>query len=89
MALPAWHDALARYRAPRRLETLARRAPFDVVRVGDTLIVTPATGKARPITERQWTRTLPLLDHAGRAPLTEASFNSSYIEAIVGDLRRG
>ena len=89
MAVPAWHDALARYRAPRRLETLARRAPFDVVSVGETLIVTPASGKARPITERQWTRTLPLLEGAGRAPLIEASFNSSYIEAIVDDLRRG
>jgi hypothetical protein len=33
-------------------------------------------------------RGLPLIDGAGRAPLLEASFNSSYIEAIVDDLRR-
>jgi hypothetical protein len=31
----------------------------------------------------------PSSDHAGRAPLMEPSYNSSYIEAIVDDLRRG
>ena len=88
MADLSWGGVLARYRTPRRLVTRARRAPFEVVSVGDALIVTPASGRARPITERQWERSLPLLDRAGRAPLLEASFNSSYIEAIADDLRR-
>ncbi len=88
MADLSWRGALARYRTPRRLATRARRAPFDVVSVGDALIVTPASGSARPITERQWERSLPHIDRAARAPLQEASFNSSYIEAIVDDVRR-
>jgi hypothetical protein len=88
MADLSWRGALARYRTPRRLVTRARRAPFEVVAVGDALIVTPASGKARPIAERQWERSMPHIDRAGRAPLQEASFNSSYIEAIVDDLRR-
>jgi hypothetical protein len=38
MAALSWRGALARYRTPRRLVTRARRAPFEVVSVGDALI---------------------------------------------------
>jgi len=89
MADLSWRAAIARYRTPRHLVTRARRAPFEVVSVGDALNVTPASGRARPITERQWERSLPHIDRGGRALLQEASFNSSYIEAIVDDVRRG
>lgn len=51
------------------------------------LVVTPTSGHSRRITEREWERTVPLLDRASRAALMEATFNSSYIEAIVEDLR--
>jgi hypothetical protein len=36
----------------------------------------------------QFERSLPLIGRAGRGPLMQASYNSSYIEAIVDDLRR-
>jgi hypothetical protein len=43
---------------------------------------------ALPEREGQFAGSLPLVDRAGRAPLWEASYNSSCIEAIVDDLRR-
>ncbi len=52
------------------------------------LVVSPTSGHSRRITEREWERTVPLLDRADRAALTEATFNSSYIAAIVDDVRR-
>ena len=88
MAVPTWRDALLRYRTRRDLATRARRAPFSVQSVGSALIVTPSSGLQRRITQAQFERSLPLIDGAGRAPLLEASYNSSYIEAIVDDLRR-
>lgn len=72
----------------RDLVTRARRAAFSVQRLGAALVITPASGRPRRITEREWERSLPLLDRAGRGLLQEASFNSSYIEAIVDNLRR-
>ena len=56
---------------------------------GAALVVTPASGRPRLITEREWERSVLLVDRAARGALTEATFNSSYIEAIVDDLRRG
>jgi hypothetical protein len=88
MAALSWPDALLRYRIRRELTTRARRAPFSVQSVGSALIVTPSSGLPRRITESQFERSVPLIDGAGRAPLLEASYNSSYIEAIVDDLRR-
>jgi hypothetical protein len=88
MGAPTWRDALLRYRAPRGLATRARRAPFSVQSVGSALIVTPSSGLARPINQSQFERTLPLLGGADRSALQKASFNSSYIEAIVDDLRQ-
>jgi len=46
------------------------------------------SGLQRRITQSQFEKSLPLIDGAGRALLLEASYNSSYIEAIVDDLRR-
>ena len=89
MAVPTWRDALLRYPTRRDLATRARRAPFSVQSVGSALIITPSSGLHRQITQAQFERSLPLIDHAGRAPLVEASYTSSYIEAIVDDLRRG
>ena len=88
MAEPAWNLALARYRVPRRLTTPMPRASFEVASAASALLVTPASGHSRRITKREWERSVPLLNRAGRAILTEATFNSSYIEAIVADLRR-
>jgi len=88
MAVPTWRDALLRYRTPRLLVTRARRAPFSVQSVGSALIVTPRSGLARPINQSQFERTLPLIGGSDRAALPRASFNSSYIEAIVDDLHR-
>jgi hypothetical protein len=88
MVTPTWQDALLRYRVPRDLVTRARRAPFRVQSVGSILSVTPSSGLARPINQTQFERSLPLLDHAGRAALMAVTFNSSYVEAIVDDLRR-
>lgn len=88
MAAVTWRDALLRYRAPRDMHTRARRAPFSVKAMGNALIATPASGSPRRITQAQFERTLPLLDRADRASMLDVSFNSSYIEAIVDDLRR-
>ena len=88
MADPTWRDAFLRYRTPRDLVTRARRAPFSVQSVGSALIVTPRSGVARPINQADFERTMPLLGGADRSALPQASFNSSYIEAIVDDLRR-
>ena len=73
---------------PRRLTTRVRRASFEVASTLSALLVTPASGHSRRITEREWERAIPLLNRAGRAALTAATFNSSYVEAIVDDLRR-
>jgi hypothetical protein len=89
VAIPTWVGALDRYRTPADLVTRARRAPFSVQSVGQALIVTPSSGQQRQITQSQFERSLPLIDRAGRAALQESSYNSSYIEAIVDDLRRG
>jgi hypothetical protein len=88
MAVPTWRAAFLRYRTPRGLVTRARRAPFSVQSVGSALIVTPSSGLARPINQSQFERTVPLLEGADRSALPQTSFNSSYIEAIVEDLRR-
>jgi hypothetical protein len=87
MAELTWRAALARYRLSTQLETRARQAPFSVTTDGEALIITPSTGRPRRLTEGQFERSLPLMDRAGRGQLVEATFNSSYIEAIVDDLR--
>jgi hypothetical protein len=56
--------------------------------IGSALIITPSSGVARPINQADFERTLPLLGGADRSALPQASFNSSYIEALVDDLRR-
>jgi hypothetical protein len=88
MAELTWRAALARYRLSRQLETRARQAPFSVTTAGEALIITPGTGRPRRLTGDQFERSLPLIDRAGRGQLVEAILNSSYIEAIVDDLRR-
>ena len=86
---PAWADALIRYRTRRDLMTRARHAPFTVQAVGSALIVTPGSGHGRRITQAQFEASLPLIDRVDRGPLQEVSYHSSYLEAIVDDLRRG
>lgn len=88
MADLGWGAALARYRAPRQLKTRARKASFSVQTFGRALLVTPASGRQRRLTEGEFDRSLPLLGLAGRGPLQATTWNSSYIEAIVGDLRQ-
>lgn len=56
--------------------------------VGSALSVTPSSGHARAIHQTEFERSLSLIDRADRAPLQEASFNSSYLEAIIDDLTR-
>jgi hypothetical protein len=89
MVVPTWRDVLLRYQTRRDLVTRARRAPFSVKTAGSVLIITASSGLQRRITQSEFERSLPLLDGASRAPLMEASYNSSYIESIVDDLRRG
>jgi hypothetical protein len=88
VADPTWSDALLTYRWPRDLVTEARRALFSVQSVRPGLIVTPSSGVTRPINQSDFERTPPLLGGADRSALPQARFNSSYIEAIVDDLRR-
>lgn len=89
MAQPTWTEVLVRYRAPTRLATRARRAGFTVVTAGEALRITPdSTGRARNLTRSDFERSVPLLGHAGRGEVNEASRNSSYVEAILADLGR-
>ena len=85
---PSWSTAITRYGSSRRLLTRARKQPFDVAAVGQVLVVTASTGRKRRITKGEWDRVIPLLDLAARVDLTAATFNSSYLQAIVDDLRR-
>jgi hypothetical protein len=88
VAAPSWRSALARYGTRVDLVTRARRAPFSVLAIGQALIITPSTGRQRRITQLEFERSLPLIDRAERGMLMQATYNSSYIEAIVDDLRR-
>lgn len=62
--------------------------PFSVQTIGAALIITPRTGRQRRISQAEFERSLPRLDGAARAALMKATYNSSYIEAIVDDLGR-
>jgi hypothetical protein len=67
----------------------SRRAGFTVVTAGEALRITPdSTGRARNLTRSDFERSVPLLGHAGRGEVNEASRNSSYVEAILADLGR-
>ena len=84
----AWTDVLARYRIPTGLRTRSRQAAFTVVAVGNTLRVTPdSTGCSRMLTQADFERSVLLLGHAARGEVNAASRNSSYVEAILADLR--
>lgn len=87
MSLPAWRAILDKYRTPKELATRARRRPFLVASVGSALIVTPSTGRPRTMHEREFARAIPLIDGPARGPLQAATYKSSYIEAIVDDIR--
>ena len=81
-------DLPTRYRTPRELATRARRRPrFRVASVGAALVVTPSTGRPRAMNEHEFVRAVPLIDGATRGPLQAATYNSSYIEAIIDDIR--
>jgi hypothetical protein len=84
---PTWEAVLLRYQTPRELHTRARRKPFRVQAIGGHLVVTAGTGRPRRIAQGEWEHSLPLVGQAGRGPLQQTTFNSSYIEAIVDDLR--
>ena len=86
---PSWSDVLSRYRTSTRLHTRSRKAGFTAVALGNTLRVIPeSTGRPRNLTKADFELSVPLLDRAGRGEVNEASRNSSYIEAILADLRR-
>lgn len=86
-SVPAWPAILARYKTPRDLATRARRRPFQVASVGSSLVVTPSTGRLRTIHEHEFARAVPLIDGPTRRPLQSATYNSSYVEAIIDDIR--
>jgi hypothetical protein len=87
-SIPAWPVVLARYRTPTRLRTAARQAPFTVVASGDDLRISPeSSDRYRTLTRTDFERNAPLLGRSGRAEVN-ASRNSSYVEAILGDFRR-
>lgn len=85
-SLPAWQAILARYKTPKELATRARRRPFRVASVGSSLVITPSTGSPRTVHEREFARAIPLIDGPTRGPLQAATYNSSYVEAIVDDI---
>lgn len=86
---PTWPTILARYRAPTRLRTVARQAPFIVVASGDDLRISPESSERyRTLTRADFERSAPLLGRSGRAEVNEASRNSSYVEAILADFER-
>lgn len=89
MTPPTCQDALLRHRVPRELVTRARHAPFRVQTTGSVLTVTPSSGFARQAHRAEFEHSLPLLDGADRTALAAATFNSSYLRAIVDDLCRG
>ena len=83
-----WALAVARYRVPTRLTTRARRAGFTVVAIRGVLRITPdSTGRPRDLTRSDFERSVPLLGHVGRGEVNDASRNSSYVEAILLDIR--
>jgi transcription elongation factor Elf1 len=87
-SIPTWSAVLARYRAPARLRTVARQAPFIVVTEGGDLRVTPdSSNRYRTLTRADFERSAPLLGRNGRGEVNEASRNSSYVEAILADFR--
>jgi hypothetical protein len=86
-SLPAWRAILDRYRTPKELATRARRRPFLVASVGSSLVITPSTGRPRTMYEREFARAIPLIDGLTRGPLQSTTYNSSYVEAIVDDIR--
>jgi hypothetical protein len=88
-SIPARPAILARYKTPRELATRARRRPFQVTSVGSALVVTPSTGRPRKLHEHEFEQAVPLIDGATRGPLQSATYNSSYVEAIVDDIRGG
>jgi hypothetical protein len=90
LAVPEWSTVLARYRTPTRLRTVARQAPFIVVGSGQDLRISPdSSDRYRTLTRADFERAAPLLGRSGRAEVNEASRNSSYVEALLADLRRG
>ena len=84
---PTWSSALARYDAPRTLLTLARHRPFEVRAGRDELVITPETGRPRRVFAAEFLKVAELLTQGLRQELPAVTFNSSYLEAIVGDLR--
>jgi hypothetical protein len=89
VAIWGWGEVIARYRAPARLVTRARRAGFTVAARGSVLRVTPdSTGRTRNLVRADFERTVELLGRASRGEVVEASRNSSYVEAILDDLGR-
>ncbi len=87
MASGLWAQAIARYRVPRALQTLKQGRAFTVVCIGDRLEVTPSTGRPRRIYESNFLKAQPLIDDPTRGKATDVSYDSSYIRAILDDLR--
>lgn len=84
---PTWTLALDRYRTPRTLRTRARGSEFRVEAGGGGLIVTPSTGRPRRIFAAEFVAVEPIIGSATRQDLQAITFNSSYLEAILTDLR--
>lgn len=84
---PAWTSALERYGRARTLRTRARGRPFTVGTGTDHLLITPQTGRPRRVFAAEFLRVTPILESASRQELLAVTFNASYLEAIVDDLR--
>jgi hypothetical protein len=85
---PRWREVMTRYRAPTELRTTDQGRAFTVVtdEAGDLQITPHSTGKPRKLKQAEFERALPLI---GTNAAQAATQNSSYIEAILDDLRRG
>ncbi|MBI3748062.1 MAG: hypothetical protein HY262_04340 [Chloroflexi bacterium] len=86
---PLWATALRRYAAPRTLRTRARGSEFEVAAHDGWLAITPGTGRARRVFEAEFVAAIPLIGAASRQDLHSVTFNSSYLGAIVADLKGG
>ena len=82
-----WQQAVGRYRVPRTLHTRSRHRPFMVSSGADELRITPETGTTRRVFEAEFSASVPLIDHVERQELLRVTWNSSYLEAIIDDLR--
>jgi hypothetical protein len=84
---PTWAVALERYAMPLELHTRARGSEFKVEARDGALVITPDTGRPRRVFAAEFLQVASIIDSASRRELQAVTFNSSYLEAVLTDLR--